>query len=215
MNGWGRVWCLGLLGLSIAAGCGGRTDAFDDYYDEDTAGSSLGAAGSVSTAGKSGKGGSSATAGASVGGKSSVGGKGTAGKGTAGKPNGTAGVGGAISTGGVAGVAGFGGSLPLAGFGGALPIGGIGGIAGFGGEPASCQNCLVDSCGAEFLQCLQDVGCVAIILCAQNSNCQGLDCYTAGACKGVIDNYGGPAGPSMNELLKTLGCAVNAGCACN
>jgi hypothetical protein len=61
---------------------------------------------------------------------------------------------------------------------------------------------------------LQDQGCIEIIVCAQASGCQGLDCYDKKSCKSVIDQFGGPAGASMNNLLSTLGCAVNAGCAC-
>jgi len=224
MKGWGSVACLIVLGLSIASGCGSRTGGFEDFYygvgdddDDSVGGGTIG--------GMSGAGGKVGTSGSGTGGKKPIAGRGGAsGSGT----GGTIPIAGSTPIAGTVGVAGFGGT-GVAGFGG-TGFGGFGGfggffggaagfgavpIGGFGGEPQSCQSCLLDSCSAQFIQCLQDVGCIEIIACAQRSGCQGLDCYDAGTCKKVIDRWGGPAGSSMNEVLQTVGCAVNAGGPCN
>jgi len=212
MKGWGSVTCLIVLGLSIASGCGSRTGSFDDLYgtgsgddddDDSIGGTAIG--GSSTVGGKPGK------AGTSTGGK----------KPTAGTNAGGSSFGGSI-TGGTApiGGTGFGGTgFGGTGFGGFV-FGGTGGfgavpIGGFGGVTQTCQECLFESCSGQFLECLQDVGCIEIIACAQRSGCEGIDCYNAATCKKVIDRWGGPAGASMNELLQTLGCAVNAGCPCS
>jgi hypothetical protein len=222
MKGWGRAPFLTVLGLVAASGCGGRTDSFDDYYDGDygdEGGSSAAIAGggAAATAGKPSKGG------AAVGGSKPVGGKGN---GTSGSSTGGVSVAGTPPVGGVgAGGASnsFGGSMVVGGFGGTFPLGGFGGfgaiggtdLGGFGGEPQDCQSCLLQSCSSQFIECIQDFGCISIIACAQASGCQGIDCYRDKFCKGVIDQWGGPAGPSMNELLKTFACAANSGCGCN
>lgn len=214
MKGWGSVTCSILLGLSIASGCGSRTAGFDDLYygagddDDDDGGSNSGGRSSGGTTGVSGKPNAAGTGGKKPLGGSSAGGASNGGSFTAG----TAPI---AAAGGQPGIAGSGGA-PAGGFGfggsagfGAVPIG------GFGGVSPGCQTCLVNSCAPQFLQCLQDVGCIDIIVCAGRVGCEGLDCYRPAACKDVIDRWGGPAGPSMNELLKTFGCAVNAGCPCN
>lgn len=222
MKGWGSVTCLVGFGLSIASGCGSRTASFDDlYYDpngvggdddgDDIGGTSTGGttAGRGATAGIS-SGGTRPISGAGPGG-APIGGSSTAGSpGVAGSAP-VAGTGGV--SGGAAGAGGFGiGGTPVAGFGG---VGAVSGVAGVGGEPQTCQSCLISSCAGTFIQCLQDVGCIEIIACAQRERCEGFDCYSDDSCKGVIDRWGGPAGKSMNQVLVTFGCAVNAGCMCN
>lgn len=210
MKGWGSVACLIGLGLSIASGCGSRTGGFDDFYygddddDDGNGGTPIGGAGPV--AGKPSKGGTPAVAG-----KPSKGGTATGGSRPIGGSvtGGTGPIGGTGIVGGTGGT-GFGGFVfgGEAGF-GAAPLG------GFGGVPQSCQTCLFESCSGQFLQCLQDIGCIEIIACAQQAGCQGIDCYDPNTCKKVIDRWGGPAGDSMKELLQTFGCAANAGCPCS
>jgi hypothetical protein len=220
MKGWGRAPLLAVLGLVVAMGCGGRTDSFDDYYYDD--GTTLGGADTM--------GGTPNKAGNSSGGKKPTGGKGGGssfgGVSIAGSaPVGGVGVGGASNPFGGSTFGGFGGAIPIGGFAGS-PFGGFGGtgfggfgavgaIGGFGGSPPDCQSCLIQSCSSQFIECIQDFGCISIIACAQANGCNGIDCYNDKSCKSVIDQWGGPAGPSMNELLQTFACAANSGCNCN
>jgi hypothetical protein len=220
MKGLGRAPFLTVLGLVVASGCGGRTDSFDDYYDGygDDGGSTgaLAGGGAAPIAGKPGKGGAAAGGSKPVGGK----GNGTSGSSTGGvsvagsPPIGGVGAGGASNPFGGSSIGGFGGSFPLGGFAGFGAFGGSS-IGGFGGGPQDCQGCLLQSFSSQFIECIQDFGCISIIACAQASGCQGIDCYRDKFCKGVIDQWGGPAGPSMNQLLKTFACAANSGCECN
>lgn len=222
MKGWGRASVLTLVGLALAMGCGGRTNTLDDgmYGDDDD---NVGASGGTATQGGAGtvggvaprggtstRGGTTSRAGASTRGGSGpvpIGGVGPGG-GTGPVPHGGSnfgGFGGAVVTGGT-GTA----------FGGATTIGGTGQIGGFGGTgPQSCISCLQQSCTDEFVQCFQDAGCVSIFACVQQTGCNGLRCYRDEFCKGVIDQWGGPAGPSMKSLLQTVTCAVGSGCSCN
>jgi hypothetical protein len=217
MKGRGSLPSLIVLGLLVAVGCGGRTDSFGDYYgsgngddDDDSGGSAIAGGGATSIGGKPAK------AGTHSGGTKPVGGKGgttsVAGSAPAG---GSIGVGGTINVGGTIST----GGSPFGGFGGTISFGGFagstfGGFAGFGGEP-DCQTCVLQACGSQLIECVQDFGCIAIIGCAQATGCTGINCYSDKYCKGVIDEWGGPAGSSMNELLQTFACTVNSGCSCN
>ena len=226
MSGWGRVSLLIGVGILLGAGCGGRTGALEGEYGSGADGSGA-EAGRVSTAGAS-----------SVAGRGNPGGRGNvAGSvGTAGLP-GTGGTG--FSFGGAYPGGSF--PVPVAGYGGVpYPQGGYGGyayggtfsIAGYGGYafggaypqggftvggqgPQACAQCLLQSCSQPFAQCLQDFGCLAILSCVQSKGCQAFECYSDAYCGGVIDQWGGPAGQSMSEILQTFACAVQAGCGCN
>lgn len=228
MSGWGRVSLLLGAGVLLGAGCGGRTGALEGDFSEgaDGAGAEAGAVsqgGATTVAGRSSRGGRG-----NVAGSRAVGGYG----GTGVYPGG--GYGGTVvyPVGGYGGYA-FGGTYPVAGFGGYYPVGGtypvagtysvggsypVGGYSfgGYGGQgQEACGQCLFNSCSAPLTQCLQDFGCIAILSCVQSRGCEAFECYSDANCRGVIDQWGGPAGQSMNELLQTLSCAVVAGCPCN
>jgi hypothetical protein len=199
MKGWGRVVFLVSAGIFTFAGCGGRTGMLgDDFYDPDEGGSSFG---------NTGSGGTKASAG-----KPSKGGKGSGG---AASPSGGVSYGGYPIAGGYpGGFPAFGGAFPS--FGGAFPTGGAFPVGGFGGGvPIDCQSCIFKTCNAELSQCFQDVGCLSIFACTATSGCQGFDCYTPEACAGVIDQWGGPGGPSMSAMLKAFSCVLTSGCPCN
>ncbi len=233
MSGWGRVSYLIGFGTLVALGCGGRTSALEGDYGAgaDNTGAS---GGSSSVAGYSNDAGTVATGGTGVypsGGYGYGGDVGYAG----GYP-----VGGYTSYGGATGYAG---SYPVGGYGyagyptsggvsyGGYATGGYGtagygyagtfgyagsaSVGGTGTYPGDCQTCLRNACAPPLIQCLQDFGCLSILGCMQSSGCQAFQCYSDQYCKNTIDQWGGPAGQSMQELLQTFSCAFQAGCDCN
>lgn len=217
MSGWGRVSLLIGAGVLLGAGCGGRTGALEGDFSEgaDGAGAEAATGGSTSLAGRSSRGGRGNVAG-SVGVAGTVspsGGYGTAGVGPypAGGYSGSYAFGGAFPIAGTSyggyGVAGY---YPVAGYGGYFPGGGYGGQG-----PEACAQCLRAACSPPLSQCLQDFGCIAILSCVQSKGCEAFECYSDQYCRGVIDQWGGPAGPSMGAILQTFSCAVQAGCPCN
>ena len=197
MKGWGSVSLFLALGVFMSAGCGGRTGALyeDGYEPNEQAGNSSGGAG---TAGRPGRAGARNTGGAGpipTGGVSSFGG--------------TAG---AYSGGAYTGGTGFGGFA----FGGTTGVAGsfvTGGSAGFPSN--DCQTCIFETCGATLSQCLQDFGCISILACTQATGCDAFQCYNPQTCGPVIDQWGGPGGPSMSMLHKSFSCVVMSGCPCN
>jgi hypothetical protein len=206
MNGWGRVVCLVTVGLALGAGCGGRTGVpYDEGYDPDPETAGVGgtpsSGGRPSTAVKAGT------------------------RATGGRPNPSGGFGGVnptggFSTGGSIPVGGFGtaggfptGGFSFGGFGGGFPTGGFGGVAG--GGPFDCQSCVLQTCSNELLQCFSDFGCLSILGCVQATGCDSFNCYSPDTCGSVIDQWGGPFGPSMNALLETVSCTLTSGCPCN
>jgi hypothetical protein len=238
MSGWGRVSFLIGIGTLVGVGCGGRTGALEGDYGSgaDNTGAS---GGSSSVAGHSSHAGSIGTTGGSAvvpsggypmaGGAPSgyagsypvpvggygyggygyagsypVGGYGYGGYGYAGYPTAT---GGAVSYGGYA----TGGYAT----GGTFGYAGSASVAGAGPYPGDCATCLRNACAPPLVQCLQDFGCLSILGCMQSSGCQAFQCYSDQYCKDTIDQWGGPGGQSMQELLQTFSCAFQAGCQCN
>ena len=217
--------------MSLAAGCGGRTSALEgDYgYTEGGSNSFSGSGneggtvsplgGTASVAGRPGH------AGSSHGGTRAVGGNGAGGTsiypvggygGSQVYPTGGSYIGG---SGPIGGYGGYSGSYSGAGGYSGYPFGGYAGfggypVGGFGGAPQDCQSCLTQACAPEVAQCFQDFGCLSIFGCIASRGCQPFQCYTDAQCKGVIDQWGGPAGASMTELLQTFSCAFQAGCQC-
>ena len=219
-------------GLLVLFGCGARTDYFadEDRPFEPGAGGALAIAGApnakggspsragaANDAGAPGIGGApNVTAGApSVGGRANI---------TAGAP----GVGGAPIV--TAGAPGFGGAPTskggTSGFSGAAN--GKGGAPGAGASPGviqacqviagnSCQQCLCTTCSSQIVDCLSNFGCALILACAQQSGCQGLECYSAQTCRPVIDQFGGLTGKSMGSVLSLVSCSVGSqnSCSCN
>jgi hypothetical protein len=109
-----------------------------------------------------------------------------------------------------------GGSVGVAG---AVTVGGqpgFGGYGGYGGQPPrDCLQCIGQACSAQLITCFQDFGCLSIFDCMQGTGCQAFECYTDQYCRATIDQWGGPNGQAMTELLQTFTCALQAGCQCN
>jgi hypothetical protein len=212
MNGWGRAVFLVTVGLALGAGCGGRTGSpYDGDYDPDPEGGT--------NPGAAGSGGRPGTAGKSTGGsRPGTGGRPIAGDSFGGAPGTAGGISpsGGFATGGVAGFptggfafGGFGGGS----FAGAFPTGGFAGFAG--GPPQDCQQCILQTCGGSLQQCFQDFGCIAIFTCVAQTGCDTFDCTSPDTCGPVIDQFGGPFGPSMSTLLDVVSCTLTSGCPCN
>jgi len=204
--------------VALAFGCGGRTSALDGDYGFTESGAANQGGSSVTTGGTGSAAGRPGHAGTGTvqGGSQAVGGTrtGTAGSYTGGYPSA-----GAVSYGGT----GTGGAHSVGGYGygaygtGGYPYGGFpaGGFSTAGAPAQDCLSCFTQACGPQLGQCIQDFGCLAIFNCISSKGCQAYDCYTPQWCRGVIDQWGGPAGASMKEVLSAFNCAVQAGCQCN
>jgi hypothetical protein len=132
---------------------------------------------------------------------------------------------------------GRGGGMGMGGFGGTFGRGGstsaggraTGGRVATGGAPtggsvavdqcvnqarSDCEMCACKACFDSIAPCFQDVGCPAILQCANLTGCTGIDCYNANTCQGVIDQYGGITGSSVLVAQPLFQCLRNAGCPC-
>jgi hypothetical protein len=232
MSGWGRIALLIGVGVSLGAGCGGRTGALDDEFGSgaDGSGASASQGGKSSVAGKSGRAGTGTVAGSVSYGGTVNGFGGTAIYGGYGGyyPTGGAypyaGYGGYYPTGGTYpipvggyGGYGYGGTFPVGGYyGGGFPVGGYGGFSSSGaGGVDDCLQCINNNCSFTFAKCLTDFGCISILSCMQSTGCQAFECYSDQYCRTTIDQWGGPTGPAMTNLLQIFSCAVQSGCDCN
>jgi hypothetical protein len=77
------------------------------------------------------------------------------------------------------------------------------------GTCAEVGDCACDNCVCELGDCEADAGCTAIRACAQEKDCLGVACYAEATCQGVIDENGGPMGPST-ALATALSTCVEA-----
>lgn len=76
----------------------------------------------------------------------------------------------------------------------------------------ACGECLCERCLAQYEACAEDRGCVAIMQCAVDHSCLGLTCL--GPCGAVIEEHGGPVGPSSAAALDLSVCAEDECLAC-
>jgi len=71
-----------------------------------------------------------------------------------------------------------------------------------------CSDCVCENCLEELQACQADEGCTAIRMCAEETGCTGLDCLDV--CGDVIDEYGGPFGPSGMLGLEISMCLMGS-----
>lgn len=206
------------VGYVLLIGCGARTESFDEE-----AGGSTSVAGTAPGAGTSGVPG----AGSPNGGGPLVAGAGGASfGGTGAQPaggfsnGGSFPVAGSFPLGGASGFGAFGGL----GFGGAGAEGGAsqagsGGLAEVCGAlgASTCEQCVCNQCAGPITGCFSNLGCTLIFACAQQTGCNGLNCYLPNTCRPVIDQFDGLTGASMQHLLSLSICASGATntCGCN
>jgi len=209
-RGHGRLLLCACFALLM--GCGARTSTLEDELGGQDSGGASGDAGSSSgfggvhsTPGGGAPSGGAPTAGFGFGGSHPipVGGAPSAGFGPGGAPAGGAPSAGAPS----GGFAGFG------AIGGDAGTGGIGEVCSVLGG-GSCAECQCKSCAPAIEGCFSDLGCLSIFICAQQTGCNGISCYSPGTCKTVIDQSGGLTGPSMKKVFSLLSCAASSQATC-
>ncbi|HEX9619785.1 MAG TPA: hypothetical protein VF989_06605 [Polyangiaceae bacterium] len=223
------LWALGVAALAVA--CGGRDEPRFGFVDGEGGDVSFGGEAGEIGAGDGGIGsrGGARSVGAASGRTSGVGGAAPGGATSSGDVTVT-GAGGATSSGvtGVGGVAGTS-SSASSGSGG---LAGQGGVAGASGSSSSgsggtggvgqcvaqaesrCGICACRSCFDELGACIADFGCPVILDCIDRTGCEGLGCYQAATCRGVIDSFGGLLGASMQRAIVLALCTFEADCPC-
>jgi hypothetical protein len=72
-----------------------------------------------------------------------------------------------------------------------------------------CETCACNLCLDPLYACQQDVGCVAMRDCAEQTGCAGADCFEP--CEEVIYMHGGPFG-SSGALAIALSDCLTASC---
>ena len=70
-----------------------------------------------------------------------------------------------------------------------------------------CEVCVVSNCAMLALACCNKTGCMDIIDCAQETQCDGIECYSTDTCKDVIDAAGG-ADIALNYAQPLGDCAL-------
>lgn len=85
--------------------------------------------------------------------------------------------------------------------------------SGFGTFCEQIHGCTCDACSSEFLDCNASEGCKAVINCALETGCRGIECVTP--CATVIQQYGGTGtgGIEVQMALTLSDCVVIAQCA--
>jgi hypothetical protein len=82
-------------------------------------------------------------------------------------------------------------------------------------RPDCDLGCFCSRCVDSFSLCGLDPGCRAIIQCAADTGCDGVNCYGTAFCQAVIDAQGGPLANSalfaiqFNDCRTTRGCAID------
>jgi len=86
--------------------------------------------------------------------------------------------------------------------------------AGRRGEPVcAAAECACRSCPNDYDDCAVVPNCRALFDCMKNSGCKGMDCYTTGACRDLIDSLGGSSGPAFAAARRLQACDGFFSCA--
>jgi CubicO group peptidase (beta-lactamase class C family) len=85
-------------------------------------------------------------------------------------------------------------------------------MAGFSGYCEQMHGCVCDECAVEFLDCNGNAACRAIMQCALDKGCRGIEC--AGPCQGVIEQSGGVQGAGVAFALKLSECSTSCPVSC-
>jgi hypothetical protein len=85
--------------------------------------------------------------------------------------------------------------------------------SGYGAYCEPVHGCACDGCSVAFLDCNTSEACAAIVNCALETGCRGIDCLTP--CETVINEYGGAATGSIaiEMALRLSECTVTTQCA--
>lgn len=84
---------------------------------------------------------------------------------------------------------------------------------GYGSYCEEVHGCACDGCSAQFLDCNTSEACSAIVNCALEQGCRGIECLTP--CNEVIQQYGGAAtgNIAVEMALQLSECTVTQNCA--
>ena len=83
---------------------------------------------------------------------------------------------------------------------------------GFAGYCEEMHGCVCDKCAVEFLDCNSNAACRAIMQCALDKGCRGIEC--AGPCQGVIEQNGGVQGAGVAIALTLSECSTSCPVSC-
>jgi hypothetical protein len=75
------------------------------------------------------------------------------------------------------------------------------------GVTCACTECprVYDSCG-------EAEGCTDVVQCMHDKGCIGVDCYTSGACRRLVDSQGGVSGPAFRAATALQACTLSHLC---
>jgi MYXO-CTERM domain-containing protein len=81
------------------------------------------------------------------------------------------------------------------------------------GDPmCSGVECACNHCPRDYDDCKVIPGCRQILDCMEQKNCIGAECYNSGACRSVVDTYGGISGPAFRASSGLKSCALSFQC---
>jgi hypothetical protein len=80
-------------------------------------------------------------------------------------------------------------------------------------RPDCDVGCFCSRCLETFSTCGADDACRAILLCAAETGCTGIDCYNPATCQTVIDDAGGVTSDSGSLAVDFMNCQQAQGCA--
>ena len=81
------------------------------------------------------------------------------------------------------------------------------------GDPmCSGVECACNHCPSDYDDCRVIPGCRQLIECMEEKNCIGAECYNSGACRSVIDSYGGLSGPAFRAGAGLKSCSLSFDC---
>jgi hypothetical protein len=86
--------------------------------------------------------------------------------------------------------------------------------AGKRGDPICAGvTCACTECPRAYDACGEAEGCTDVVQCMHDKSCIGVDCYTSGACRRLVDVQGGVSGPAFRTATALQACTLSHLCA--
>jgi hypothetical protein len=73
-------------------------------------------------------------------------------------------------------------------------------------------SCACGACPRAYDTCGEAEGCGDVVQCMHDKSCIGVDCYTTGACRRLIDTRGGVSGPAFRAATALQACTLSHLC---
>jgi MYXO-CTERM domain-containing protein len=73
-------------------------------------------------------------------------------------------------------------------------------------------TCACSHCPRDYDDCAIIPGCAQVSECFRTKDCVGQDCFDTGACRGVVNTYGGPAAPAFRAANALQSCELAFSC---